>query len=171
MSGGIGAPCGLCGVLSSYLVVSQWGQVCRPCLHAKSRAAVRGASVPVQAPVESQGPRQATGGGVAVTVTTLSCSTCQQPLQPVRASGGILVWMHPDPEVRARCAQLAEGEPSARDEALREEGRQQGLQEERAAVQKELEAVARVLSRRDEPGSSIVAALIDWVQSRNEEGG
>jgi hypothetical protein len=116
--------CGLCNVPSMFLQASQWGQVCRLCLRAKSRKAVRGASVPVQAPVEPQ--------------------------------------------------ELPEGWREALEswrEALREEGRQQGRQEERAAVQKELEAVARVLSRRDEPGSSIVAALLDWIQSRNEEGG
>jgi hypothetical protein len=66
-----------------------------------------------------------------------------------------------------RGASIAVPSQEVRDEALLEEGRQQ----ERAAVQKELEAVARVLSRRDEPGSSIVAALLDWIQSRNEEGG
>lgn len=57
--------CGLCNVPSMFLQASQWGQVCRLCLRAKSRKAVRGASVAVQAPVEPQGLREAWNVGVA----------------------------------------------------------------------------------------------------------
>jgi hypothetical protein len=39
--------CGLCNVESMSLQSSPWGQVCRPCLGAKSRAARRGAPVAV----------------------------------------------------------------------------------------------------------------------------
>jgi hypothetical protein len=149
--------CGLCDSDSLPLQASQWGQVCRLCLRAKSRKAVRGASVAVQAPVEPQEPPDSrdTEHGIV-----FGCESAQ-----------------PSPDVcsaaRETLAQLQRPQkpPKCRDEALREEGRQQGLQEERAAVRKEIEAVARVLSRRDEPGSSIVAALLDWIQSRNEEGG
>lgn len=53
---------------------------------------------------------------------------------------------------------------AASDERLRQEGRQQ----EREAILKELRAVGRVLDRRDEPGSQVVAMLIDWVNTRTE---
>lgn len=156
--------CGLCGLASYFLVASQWGQVCRLCLRGKSRKAVLGTSV---APSRTASPPPVPTAVVSIGLP-FNCSLCGEELQPAPStSGGWRLW-HADPGVRAACpaGELTDEAQRARDEALREQGRLQ----ERAAMQKELEAVARVLSRRDEPASAIVAALIDWVQSRNEEG-
>jgi hypothetical protein len=60
--------CGLCGTESTFLQASPWGQVCRLCLRAKSRKAVREASV-------------------AVSVPDLPCGICGQPLQVVCSAG------------------------------------------------------------------------------------
>jgi hypothetical protein len=209
--------CGLCNVPSTFLIASPWGQVCRLCLRAKSRKAVREASVPVPAIVDPQEPRAEPV--VVVSIPDSPCGSCGQLLQVVRSPSGARVFWHVDPAGHTACPSSEQGElarefgtsyhaagvcalcgrhspwlvdsewgrihedcgyqraateqraaeqnaRTARDEALRAEG----VLKERAAVRKELEAVARVLTRREELATSIVAALIDWVDSRNGEG-
>lgn len=132
--------CGLCGVASHFLVSSQWGRVCRLCLRGKSRKARRGASVAV--PLCAEEP------------ASTSCPTCTFEVSDdgTCAHCATTCWFCGQPrnqhEPDCMGGEVERG-IRERENALREEGRRQGLREATEAAVRLL----RDMARREDEGA------------------